>query len=180
MNASSWRAALRTPQILCFAMLMSTFIYGGLILSGILPRGTEDDLRWVFAGLALAGGVLSFAVPGYLRRRQPPIDAETREEIDPEGQSMFRDAAPTRKIVLHPKQVRGIYLGRRFTFFILALALSEIPAIMGLVTWLATSVPVASCLVLVAFGATLMLIRFPFPKRWRADAEALVGAEIPD
>jgi hypothetical protein len=180
MNSSSWRASLFTPQILCFAMLMSTFVYGGLILSGMLPRGTEDDLRWVFAGLGLAGGIASFVIPGIMRKKMPRIDAETREEIDPEGQSMFRDAAPTRKIVVNPKQVRGTYLAHRFTPFVMALALSEIPAIMGLVTWMSTSVPIASCLVLVAFGSTLIVLRFPFRKRWRADAEALVGAEIPD
>ena len=36
------------------------------------------------------------------------------------------------------------------------------------------------CLVLVALSSTLIILRFPFPKRWRADAEARVGALIPD
>ncbi len=161
-------------------MLMSTFIYGGLILSGMVPRGTEDDLRWVFAGLGLAGGIASFVIPGMIRKRMPPIEAETREEIDPEGESMFRDAAPTQKVVMNPQKVRSTYLARRFAPYILALALSEIPAIMGLATWMSTSVPIASCLVLVAFGSTLIVLRFPFAKRWQADAEALVGAAIPD
>lgn len=180
MNAASWRQALFTPQVLCFAMLVSTFIYGGLILSGTLPRGDEDSLRWVFAGTGLAGGVLSFVVPGWLRRHQPRIEAQTREEVDPEGQALFRDAAPTRAVVLHPEVVRRTYLSRRFAPYVLALALSEIPAIMGLVAWMTTSVPRAACLVLVGFGSTLIVLRFPFPKRWRADAEAQVGAIIPD
>jgi len=182
MNASSWRKGLFTPQIVCFGMLMSTFIYGGLIVSGVLQRGEppEQDLRWVFAGLGLAGGILSFVVPTFLRRQMPPIEAETREEVDAEGESMFRDAAPTRTIVVHPKKVRGAYLRQRFTPYVMALAMSEIPAIMGLVAWLTTSVPMAACLVLVAFSSTLIVLRFPFPKRWRADAEATVGAEIPD
>ena len=59
-NTSSWSTALRTPQILCFALLMSTFIYGGLILSGMLPRGEDDELRWVFAGLGLFGAIEHF------------------------------------------------------------------------------------------------------------------------
>ncbi len=180
MNASSWSTALRTPQILCFALLMSTFIYGGLIIAEMLPRGEDEDLRWVFAGLGLFGAIASFVIPGMLRKNAPPLQAETRDEVDPEGRAMFRDAAPTRKVVTDPKSIRQTYVGRRFTPFILALALSEIPAIMGLLTWVTTSVPIAACLVLVAFSSTLIILRFPFPKRWRADAEARVGALIPD
>lgn len=179
-NASSWSTALRTPQILCFALLVSTFIYGGLILSGMLPRGEDEALRWVLSGIGLFGAIASFAIPGMLWKNAPPIQAESRDEIDPDGQAMFRDAAPTRKVVTDPKAVRRTYTARRFTPFILSLALSEIPAIMGLMTWMTTSVPVAACLVLVAFSSTLIVLRFPFPKRWRADAEARVGALIPD
>lgn len=183
MNATSWRQALFTPQVLCFAMLMSTFIYGGLIVSGVIQRNEPapgQDLRWVFAAIGLTGGVLSFVLPSFLRKKMPRLEVETREEVDPEGQSMFRDAAPTRKVVVHPKRARSAYLQRRFTPYILALALSEIPAVMGLVTWMTTNVPMASCLVLVAFSSTLIVLRFPFPKRWRADAEAMAGAAIPD
>jgi len=180
MNGASWSTALRTPQILCFALLMSTFIYGGLIVSGMLPRGEDDDLRWVFAGLGLFGAIASFAIPGMLWKNAPRIEAETREEVDPEGQAMFRDAAPSRRVVTDPKTVRQRYTQRRFTPYILSLALSEIPAIMGLLTWMTTSVPIAACLVLVALSSTLIILRFPFPKRWRADAEARVGALIPD
>jgi len=182
MNAKSWQSAIFTPQVICFGMLASTFVYAGLIVAGILQRTEEPDpgLRWVFAGVGLAAAIASFVVPGILRRAQPPLKAETREEVDPEGQAMFRDAAPTRTIALDPEAARRTYVSRRQAPFIIALALSEVPAIMGLLSWLITDVPLAACLVLVAFSSTLMILRFPFPKRWRSDAEARFGALIPD
>ena len=167
------------PRILWAALLASTFVYAGILLSGTLPGGGDPILRWPLLGVAMVCAVLSFALTAVLRRAAAPIDAPKREEVVPDGEALFRDAAPTQKVVTDPETVRREYVTRRYTSFIVSLAVSEVPAVLGLVSWMAAATPLASCLVLVALSAALMLVRFPSENRWRGDAEARVGAVIP-
>ena len=180
IDGSSWSTALRLPKVLWAAMLASTGVYGGLILSGTLPRNGDDPmLGWVLFGVAMVTAVMSFALPAFFRRNASKLSAEVREEVDPGGQSMFRDAAPTRRVAADPVAVRADHVARRYTPFILSLALSEVPAITGLVSWMSSPVPRAACLVLVALSTALILMRFPSVTRWRADAEQQIDAVIP-
>ena len=177
---SSWSQALFTSRVIWFGMLAATLVYGGLILSGLLPRNPDPGVRWVFPVLAFVAGVASLVMPAIMRKRAPRLEPEVGEEVDPATESMFRDAPPVRRVVADPAAVRGQYIAQRFVPQLLGLALSEVPAIFGLLTWMMTDVPRPSCLVMVAFSAVLMLYRFPSARRWRADAEAQVGATIPD
>ena len=87
IDGSSWSTALRIPKVLWAAMLASTGVYGGLILSGTLPRAGDDPmLGWVLFGVAMVTAVMSFALPAFFRRNASKLSAEVREEVDPGGE----------------------------------------------------------------------------------------------
>lgn len=181
VDGTSWSSALRTPRILWAALFASTLIYAFLILGGFVPRnGADPGLRWVFPGAALFTAILSFVLPGLVARSAPTLELATREELDRNAESMFRDAAATRRVVVDPADARAKYVARRQTMFIMGLAMSETPAIFALVAWMVSDLPLSLCLAMVAASAALIAIRFPLPSRWRADAEKQLGAVIPD
>jgi hypothetical protein len=180
MDLSSWTSALRIQRLLWAAMLASTFIYAALVVFVLVPSEEDPSLLWVLSAIAMAGAIASLVLPASMGRAAPRLEVAVREEVDPAAQSMFRDAVPRRRVVTDPAGVRGRYIARRQTLFILELALSEIPAIMGLMVWIVSGGPLSVSLALVALGAASMLARFPAAARWRRDAEAEVGALIPD
>lgn len=181
IDGTTWNSALRTPRILWAALLASTFVYAYLILGGIIERSDADpSFRWIFPGIALITSFLSFALPVLLARGVPKMDVATREEVDKGAESLFRDAATTHRVVVDPTGARAKYVARRQTLFILAVAMSETPAVFALAAWMVSDLPLRFCLAMVALSFVLIAIRFPFAARWRADAEKEIGAVIPN
>ncbi|MFK7989865.1 MAG: hypothetical protein AB8I08_27850 [Sandaracinaceae bacterium] len=171
---------MQTFLILYLALLASTFVYLGLLLSGLLVVAPAEDSTLAFGVAASAVGVLaaSWFVPRMIHGAAVSALELTIEEIpDPNGSVMFREQTPTIRSFADPEradaEARRVY----FTPFILRLAFNEAIALFGFVLGMLGYAP---AVVLPFFVVSWVLFAFsaPRPSRWRAPLVAHFDAQL--
>jgi hypothetical protein len=156
-------ARLLSPRMIWFALLVSQGFYVAIPVLGLVERSRvrpDPILLYALAAVALVVAVVSFVVPGIVRR------------------SAIASAAADlrhREASLDTIQARAFGIG--FTPFILSIALSEAIALFGLV--LSTlGFPTLVCLPFHAAGAVLTLIRFPTTAMFLGPLEEALGRTL--
>ena len=130
--------ALMTLRIIWFALLMSAFLYIGLVFF-VLPKPTRparDAFMLVgICAMSAVVAVMSFIMPRILYRNAVKrVDTQTTEQIAPNAfPGRYREVTPKRIVFADPVAAqKQAYLCFQ-TPFIMSLALSEAIAICGLV-----------------------------------------------
>ena len=173
-------ARLRIWRILWAALLSAIGIYVALtFIVEPPPNATDGSLMLVAFGVTAAGVLAaSIVVPNLLRRTivanlKPEID----EVPDPNGQAMFRDMAPTIKVVTNSEAVVSSYVAGAMTPFILTLALREAIAIFGFTLhMLGSERGLTGPFFVVAFAA--IAYEFPLKARLLGQLEKALGAQL--
>ncbi len=180
----------RTAQVLWAALLVSIFIYVGILLvtgrAWFVSPDAQPVMAYTLAAVALATSVVSFVLPPTLHRQAAARMAqglETREEVSfvqRETEGGFRDAAPGGSVRVYVDRVAAERAAAAcaMTPFILSIALSESVGIHGLLlAWLGHGMTTAGPLLALSFA--LIAVRFPTRERFARDFERATGTRLP-
>jgi hypothetical protein len=164
-------------------MLASIGAYACILLFGVRsPPGTElnPTLLYAFIGTAVMCAVMSFIIPNKAyRQTASQAKVETVEEAAPEVfSSGYRDATPLRKVFANPTAARRTAAMCFQPSFVLSLALSEAVALFGFILgFLGFGAHIWAPFM--AFGAILIMLRFPTEQKVAGLFEQTVGATFP-
>lgn len=174
------QANWQTVLILWGALLSTTFVYVGLLVSGAVTSSEAGDPMLPYV-LAVAGvGVLaaSVLVPRMLFGKSMQLWKPATDEVpDPNASVMFRDHTPKIRVFADPTKAEREVLQRFFTPFILGMALSEALAIFGFLLGMMQFAPLVWAPFFVVAWVS-MLARFPSKARLLARVERTTGTRF--
>lgn len=177
-NQGAQQSSWQTVLILWGALLASTFVYIGLLLSGQIPEPTEPPppmLPYALAPTALGVLVVSVILPRrFFDAALSAWKPATNQVPDPNASVMFRDQTPTIDVFANPAEAERAMITRFFTPFILGMALSEAIAIFGFLLGIMHFDPMLWAPFFVVAWVS-MLARFPSKARLRARVEERMG-----
>lgn len=157
--------ALRTLRIIWLALLMSAFLYIGIVYA-VLPKPTRPARDAVMlVGLCVMAAVvtvLSFFMPRVIYRNAvKTMETQTTEEIAPNAfPARYREVMPKRVVFADPEAAqKQAYLCFQ-TPFIMSVAMSEAIALFGLVL-AQLGFDALHTLPFFIVGILLIAIRFP-------------------
>lgn len=171
---------MQTFVILYTALIAGTFVYLGLLLSGLLVVTPAEDSTLALGMGVSAIGVLaaSWFIPRSVHLAgMQGLELEIEEVPDPNGSVMFREQTPMVRSFADPahadREARRVY----FTPFILRLAFSEALAIFGFTLGLlGYALPVVLPFFLASWIS--FALSAPRPSRWRAPLSAQFDAHL--
>lgn len=175
-------ATLRVQRILWGALVMSTFMYLGVLQVVVRPTTAPDPmLFWALAAAAMGSAAASVMVPDLVGRNalHRAVDGllRTRGDFHPDAMPSPRDAGLTAEVIDNGDQVLRAAAPVLQTRFIMGMALSESVALMGFIAAF-LGFPLMQALGYFGVAWALMAWRFPREEAMRAWVESALGVRF--